>query len=100
MKEYEVVSIMCEGYGNRYSKMLDVVVSTINNKHYDMLKLDVVKSKMDEVYYALELKVRYDTIYETSNGKLTCDKSGFDFDGHKFETLDEVEKAIKNKVFL
>lgn len=100
MKEYEMVYTMSEGYGNRYAKTLDAVVSAINNKHYDMLNLEVAKSKVQEVMKALELKMRFESLNNQVNGKLICNKTDFELETHKFESLDEVEKAIKNKVFL
>jgi hypothetical protein len=100
MKECEIVTIMGEGYANHYSKMLDAIVSTINNKLYDMIKLEVVKSKMDEIFEALELKVRYDHLNSEADGKLMCNRTCFELNGHKFETLDEVAKALENKAFL
>lgn len=99
MKEYEAVYAISDSY-NRYSKALDAIVSAINNRHYDMLNLEAVKRKLDEVFDAMVLKSRFDELYKKSNGKLVCNKTDFDFESHKFETLDEVEKAIKNKAFL
>jgi hypothetical protein len=34
------------------------------------------------------------------NGQLTFELDKFKVAGHEFQTLDEVEKAIKNKTFL
>lgn len=100
VKEYEIVSIMSESYGNRYAKTLETVVSAINNKHYGMFNLESVKLRMDEVFEALVIKTRFDLLYNKSNGKLICNKAGFELEPHKFETLDEVEKALNNKAFL
>lgn len=100
MKDYEFVSIMSEGYGNRFSKALDAVVSAINNKHCDMFNLVAVKARVEEAMIALEVKIRFDLLASKSNGKLTCTTSCFELDGHKFETLDQVEKALDNKAFL
>lgn len=100
MKDYEFVSIMSEGYGNRFSKSLDAVVSAMNNKQYDMLNLAAVKSRVKEAMQALEVRMRFDSLVGEAKGKLTCSASGFDLDGHKFESLDDVEKALENKAFL
>lgn len=100
MKEYEFVTIMSEGYGNRFSKVLEAIISAINNKHCDMLNLEAAKSRVEETMQALEIKVRYDSLLSKTKSKLTCSNAGFDLDGHKFETLDEVEKALENKAFL
>ena len=100
MKEYEVVFSMCESYGNRYAKTLETIASAINNKHYDMFNLETVKLKMDEVFEAIMLKRRFDELNSKANGKLVCNKTDFELDTHKFETLDEVERALKNKAFL
>ena len=100
MKDYELVLIMGEGYSNRFSKVLEAVVVAINNKHCDMLNLTIVKSRVEEAMIALEVKIRFDLLASKSNGKLTCTTSCFELDGHKFETLDQVEKALDNKAFL
>lgn len=62
MKEYEFVSIMAEGYSNRFSKALEAVVSAINNKHCDMLNLAAVRIRVEEAMQALEVKVRFDSL--------------------------------------
>jgi hypothetical protein len=100
MKEYEFVSIMAEGYANRFSKALDAIVSAMNNKQCDMLNLVAAKARVGEAMLALEVKVRFDTLANEAKGKLICNKDSFELDGHKFETLDEVEKALNNKAFL
>ncbi len=98
-KEYEMILTISEGYSNRYAKTLDFIVSAINNKNYDVLDLESVKMKMDEVFEAITLKVRFDSLLDL-NSSIICNKDCFELDTHKFETLDEVEKAIKNKAFL
>ena len=100
MKEYEFVIMMSEGYGNRFSKALEAICSAISNKHCDMLNLPAAKLRVEEAMHAIEIKIRYDYLLSRAKSKLTCNSSGFDLDGHKFETLDEVEKAIDNKAFL
>lgn len=100
MKEYEMVSFMAEPYGNRYVKTLESISSAINNKQYDMFNLETVKLKMDEVFEAIVIKTRFDALCNESNGKPVCTKTEFELESHKFQTLDEVEKALKNKAFL
>lgn len=99
MKEYEFVMIMLEGYGSRYYKTFEMINSVINNKQCDMLNFGTVKSKVMEALQALEIKVRYDSLACLTK-QLRCTKESFELDGHKFETLDEVEKALENKAFL
>lgn len=99
MKDYEFVKT-ANDYGNRFSKALEAVVSALSNKHCDMLNIEAVKIRVAEAMQALEIRARYDELVQKSKGKLTCDNSGFDLDGHKFESLDEVEKALNNKAFL
>lgn len=100
MKDYEFATAMAEGYGNRFSKALDAVVSAINSKQLDMLNMEAVKSRVAEAMRAIEVKIRFDTLNAKAKGKLTCNSTGFELDTHKFETLDEVEKALDNKAFL
>lgn len=100
MKEYEVVREMSEGYSNRYSKILEAIIAAINNKHYEILNFQAAKSRVEEAMNAVELKMRFDELNNKALGKLTASKTEFELDGHKFETLDDVEKALKNKAFL
>jgi hypothetical protein len=100
VKEYEFASMMSEGYSNRFSKVFEAVCSAMNNKHCDMLNFIAVKSRVEEAMQALEVKIRFDALVVKAKGKLTCSNSSFELDSHKFETLDEVEKALDNKAFL
>lgn len=101
MKDYEFIMTMLEGYSsNRFSKTFDVVASAINNKQTGLLNLETVKLKVEEALKALEIRIRFDTLNDMVNGKLTCTNSNFELNGHEFQSLDEVEKAIENKAFL
>jgi hypothetical protein len=101
MKEYEIVSIIDGGaYSNTFSKSLEMVGSSIPYKNYVMLDLAAARAKVEEVFKAIELMKRYDTLRVTSKFKLRYDPSGFIIDDHKFETLDEVDVALNNKAFL
>ena len=40
---------------------------------------------------------KYSTLYEESNGSLSYNDEGFHLDGHTFQSLNEVKKALKMK---
>ena len=101
MKDYEIVQAMTEGsYSNRYSKVFEMVISVINNKNLDILNFEAVKKRVEESMKAIEMKIRFDSLNSKVNDKLICNKTDFELDGHKLDSLDEVEKAINNKAFL
>lgn len=100
MKEYEVLHSILQGYGNRYSKALEAVVTALNNRYFDILDLEAVKRRVAEAMEALEIKMRFDILNCKVNDKLICNNTDFELNGHKLDSLDEVEKAINNKAFL
>lgn len=66
---------------------------------YDLINLNLIKEKIDEGFEYLYVKQRFIRLNKLIENKIhITDK--FYIDGHGFETLDEVEVAIKNKAFL
>ena len=96
-KEYIAISEFdAEEAGNVFYSLH----TAIAQKNWDLLNLEECKAQAVGVLEAIALKIRFDKLCDQSNGKLKYGIGGFDLDGHKFETLDAVEKALKNKAFL
>jgi hypothetical protein len=77
----------------------------------DIIDLAEVKKRCNDVFRFLELQDRFlklngitkiNVSYPNmgSNGYRNNPSDGFEVFGHKFDTLDEVERCIKNKAFL
>jgi hypothetical protein len=64
------------------------------------LNLKIIKFEFIEDVKYLILHKEYCDLLSLSDDKLSYDDDGFHLDGHTFETLKEVRKAIKNKAFL
>jgi hypothetical protein len=68
----------------------------IEQNNWDLLDLELCKVKVNEAFRALDCKKRFDRLRPV----VRCNKHAFTLDDHEFETLDEVERALKNKAFL
>lgn len=99
MKEYELYYKYEYGI-NRVEGSLDVLSQAIYTGALGLLDLEKCRSSINELIDFLKIKIRFNSLNDQLNNTLICHKNKFEFGGHKFETLDEVEKAIKNKVFL
>lgn len=99
MKEYELLSKYLYP-DSTLESTFEVMSMAIYQKQIDMIQLDVCRSKINEVFDYLELRKRYDILFNQADAKLKIGAGCFELDSYKFQTLDEVEKAIKNKAFL
>jgi hypothetical protein len=99
MKEYQLL------YKFRYSPNLmeapfDVISQVLYGKSTHLLKLKECREHVNKIFDYLELKHRFDALEEAANQTLIFTNECFKLDLHEFETLDEVERALKNKAFL
>ena len=83
-----------------FDGVFDTVSQAIFSKNEHLLKLDECRAKINEIFDYFEVQRRFLSLAEKSNNKLSFTRNYFELDKHKFETLDEVEKAINNKAFL
>lgn len=96
-KEYELV---CDFDESELSSMFYAINVAFEQKNWDLLDLDVCQAKVNEAFRAAILRKRFDYLNEVSNTAIKYSKDGFMLDNHKFETLDEVERAWKLKAFI
>lgn len=96
-KEYELVSDFDK---TELSGLFYTIQTAIEQGSYDLLDLDATKARVDEALRAVACKKKFDQLNEMSNTAIKYSMNGFMLDDHKFETLDEVERAYKLKAFL
>lgn len=97
LPEYKVVS---QFNRNKNVKLLAAIAVSISNESWELMDLDGVEHVFKETMYALKLVKRYRSLSALSKGLLTYSDEGFHVAENTFNTLDEIEKAIKNKAFL
>ena len=96
-KEYELVSEFDKA---ELSGVFYTIQTAIEQGSYDLLDLESCKAKVDEALRAVACKKKFEQLNEMSNTAIKYSVNGFMLDNHKFETLDEVERAYKLKAFL
>lgn len=90
---------------NRYNSNIqapfDLMSSAIQDGNtWSLINLEKMQAITNESFRYLNLLKRYDTLNGLSNGILHFDEEGFHVEEHTFQTLEEVEKALKHKAFL
>lgn len=97
-KEYNFLDRF--GSTSRMSNLFALMADACSNNTWMFLHLKETQEMMDNYFKCLALKKRYTELVVLSNIILNYDETGFHLHEHTFETLDEVEKALKNKAFL
>jgi len=90
---------------NRYNSTIqapfDCMSASIQDGNtWSLIDLEKMQALIDESFRYLHLYKKYDTLSSLSNGTLHFDEEGFHIEEHTFQTLEEVEKALKHKAFL
>lgn len=101
MKEYELLlKFDDDGGGEDVEDVVYAIHQVLSNNQIGILDIAACRAKMNTVFDYIELKQRFDKLREVAPQNLAFEKSGFRLFKSTFETLDEVEKALKNKAFL
>jgi hypothetical protein len=66
----------------------------------ESINLNVIKQHMDDMITYLVLYQRFLALWNQLDAKLEYTNEAFVLDGHKFATLDEVERVIANRALL
>lgn len=74
--------------------------SAVSNHTTDMLDIESCRGIVNDVFDYFILKRKFTQLSMEVNGKLTFENDKFKIDNHEFQTLDEVERAVRNKAFL
>lgn len=96
MKEYQLLY----KYDGEASSIVYHFYQALSQKELSMLDMEAVEVKMAAVISYTKIKRKFDVLKDKTFGELSYDKSGFNFDGHTFDSLEEVEKALANRAFL
>lgn len=78
------------------------IIDIANNEidAFEVIDVPAIKVQIDKAFREILIIHRYVRLRKAFDDKLTYSTDSFYIDGHKFSTLDEVEKAWKNKAFL
>lgn len=82
------------------SALFDTVSAALNDNMWELLDLDAAHTSVNETFKYLKILKRFRALSEKCESPLSFSKEGFHFHEHKFNSLDEVEKALNNKAFL
>lgn len=100
-REYEALSLYDDYSGKSILKAsIELLSHSLSYNSLTMIDLPLVKESVNRLFDFLEIRQRYEKLKIQSVAALSFDKDGFHLDGHTFHTLDEVERALKNKAFL
>lgn len=89
----DLISSMAEGARG-------MMIDNLSPKIMDIIDLDALKIQVDEIMEFLFVVKRFRKLSKMFDGKLACHQDCFEIEGHKFQTLDEVEKCYNNRAFL
>lgn len=99
----------CEFYCRLYNIWKELkapfnsVIDTINSGtlwYAAFLDIDNIRNGCNSVLDFLAMVKRMSELQRQYDCIFSCEKTGFKLDGHSFETLDEVERALKMKAFM
>lgn len=100
-REYEALALYDDYSGKSILKSsIELLSHSLSYGSLAMIDLPLVKDSVNRLFDFLEIRQRYEKLKINSRATLSFDKDGFHLDGHTFYSLDEVERALKNKAFL
>jgi hypothetical protein len=99
-KEYKVLWFYEHIEPGHVGTLFRLMSDTIRDGSWTYVDLPAVKRNILKDFNYLMISERYHDLRSVSNDTLSYNKEGFELDGHPFQTLKEVEKALKLKSFL
>ena len=95
-KEYNTL----RSFGHKQlAELFDTLSVALDNNTWEMLDIDSVEATFIEVFSQMRIVKRFRTLHQI-NGSVSYSDDCLLVDDHEFQTLDEIEKALKNKAFL
>lgn len=85
---------------NKMNSLYSFMNSSLENGQWTFLDLNQVQKNINEHFQYLSLRKRYSELLIESKNILVYDHEGFHINEHTFETLDEVQRALNQKMFL
>lgn len=99
-KEYQIL-VFADKYEAGTHKIFQLMGQALQDGTWKFLDLYGIRSTINANFECLKIRERYDFLLAESKDTLSYDKDGFYINKqHRFETLDEVKKALENKAFL
>lgn len=99
MNEFELLlKYEYEYEHNNLKSVFDTISNAIHIQHTELLNLEISKRTCDEAFEYLFILNRYKEF--KSNNKIWYTEKGFHIHDYIFQSLDEIETAINNKMFL
>jgi hypothetical protein len=100
-KEYGLLSYY-DVYSNKNKipNLFNFLANSIEAGQWSLLDLNQVQIDVTRHFKYLALKKAYTELAVEAKGILYYDSSGFHIEEHTFENLDEVKRALANKMFL
>jgi hypothetical protein len=100
-EEYKVLDHYAQNRSlSKIGSAFYAIYTNISNDIWHCMDVSHLREVLDQDFDYLVLRKRYEILLAHFPKTLSYDENGFLLDGHRFETLDEVEKAINNKAFL
>lgn len=88
------------GSYNKAYHALELLRNSISSEIVELLDLELCTNSINDIIKYLYLKKRYVILKSLAPGKLSVSKDGFKLYDNTYMTMDEVERAFKNKAFL
>lgn len=82
------------------AKIFYLMFNALDDFNIDLINTEDMQRRCDEVFKYIFLLKRFNNLVKLSNNSVYSSLEGFNLEGHVFETLDEVQKALENKAFL
>jgi hypothetical protein len=96
-KEYTIVGI----FNNKTAALhFELIANGLNNDAWELLDLEAYQVHLNNVLRSMKIIKRYRYLHTLMPDLRCTHHEGFLVGDASFQTLDEVEKAIKNKAFL
>jgi hypothetical protein len=99
-KEYVLMSHYDEISNKKMSHLFDMLSSAVASAQLNFLNLEEMQLEVNQLFKFFFLKRRYDKLLLESQNGLHFNYNGWHLHDARFETLDEVERALAQKAFL
>lgn len=85
---------------DKITALLSFFKSAMDLGQWNFLNLGEMQASFDEYFKYLTIKKQYMELQKESPIPLNLTRKGFHVNEHTFQTLDEVKRALSNKMFL
>lgn len=82
------------------SAKFNMLSSAMINNSWELIDTEALENELVKCVRYFRVCKRFRAMDKLLDEKLSISDDGFEIDGHKFETLDEIAIVIKNKAFV